>query len=112
MYDCLELDLKPIQKSTRNAPAVIKNKRLNFDTYREHNALQLRAAPHTGPQSLLRAFATANSLSLATSNLPDGSLLVLGLNCEEALMFQRRFPELLATFEPARPIPKGKLCPV
>ncbi len=108
MYDCLELDFTP----TRNSPAVIKNKRLNFDTYREHNALQLRAAPHTGLQSLLRAFATANSLSLTTHNLPDGSLLVLGLNCEEALMFQRRFPELLATFEPARPIPKGKLCPV
>ena len=107
MYDCLDLDLKPIHKSIHKSPAVTKNKRLNFDTYREHNALQLRAAPYTGPQSLLRAFAAAHSLSLATHNLPDGSLLILGLSCDEALLFQRRFPELLATFEPARPIPKG-----
>lgn len=105
MYDCLDLDLEPTLKSTQKSPAVIK--RLNFDTYREHNALQLRAAPYTGPQSLLRAFAAAHSLSFATHNLADGSLLILGLSCEEALLFQRRFPELLATFEPARPIPKG-----
>lgn len=103
MYDCLELT--PI--ATRKSPIVIKNKRLNFDTYREHNALQLRAAPHTGPQPLLRAFAAATSLSLITHNLPDGTLLILGISCEEALLFQRKFPDLLATFEPARPIPKG-----
>ena len=110
MYDCLELDVQPTLKST-TSPAVKKNQRLNFDTYREQNVLQLRAAPYTGPQSLLRAFAAARSLNLATHNLPDGSLLVLDLNCDEALMFQRRFPDLLATYEPARPIPKGVVCP-
>lgn len=108
MYDCLELEIKPSLKSTLKSPTVKKSHRTDLSTYRQQNALQLRAAPHTGPQSLLRAFAAARSLSFNTHNLPDGSLLLLDLTCEEALLFQRRFPELLATFEPARPIPKGQ----
>ena len=112
MYDCLELDVKPSLKSTPKLLRVNKNQRLNFDPYRKQNALQLRAAPHTGPQSLLRAFTAARSLNFNTQNLPNGSLLLLGLNCEEALLFQRRFPDLLCTYEPARHPPQGYSCPV
>ncbi|WP_027468973.1 hypothetical protein [Deefgea rivuli] len=112
MYDCLEIDVKPSKKLTLKSPAVTKNQRINLSRYREQSVLQLRAAPYTGPQSLLRAFAAANSFSWPTQNMSDGSLLIFGLHCEEALLFQRRFPELLATFEPARPIPKGYSCPV
>lgn len=113
MYDCLELDITPLHvKSNLKSPAVRKNQRLNFDLYRAQSVLQLRAAPYTGPQSLLHAFAAASSFSWPTQNAIDGSLLIFGLSCEEALLFQRRFPELLATYEPARPIPKGYTCPV
>ncbi|WP_297571872.1 hypothetical protein [uncultured Deefgea sp.] len=103
MYDCLEVETIQRPKSS----SLRKNRRLNFDHYREHHCLQLRAAPYTGPHSLIRAFAAAQSLHLPTHNLPDGSLLILDLLCTEALLFQRRFPDLLAIYEPARPIPKG-----
>lgn len=94
MYDCLELPT--VTSPTR--PPVRFNLSLHW---RNRNRLLLRCAPQIAPHRLQLAFAAASSFSLPSKNLPDGSLVIFDLSLEEALLFQKRFTDLLAHFEPA-----------
>ncbi|WP_410498543.1 hypothetical protein [Chitinibacter sp. S2-10] len=111
MYDCLETDdcLKNHSTATPNVthtkPAAIERIHLAHH-WPQHNRLRLKLASHTPPHRLNLAYAAATSFGLATHNLPDGSLLILDLSLNEALLFQNRFNDLLAQFEPARPFPR------
>ena len=98
MYECLALDDTPTTQ-----PAA-SERRFNFDPYRATTCLRLHNTAR--PPSLLRARAAASNLQLKTQAAADGSVLILALDLETALLFQRQFPDLLATYEPARPIPR------
>lgn len=99
MYDCLEYELVNRPAVTSSMQSTRFHLHLNW---RDHARLQLKLAPGTAPHRLNLAYAAALSMGIATHNLPDGSLLLLDLNLNEALIFQSRFTDLLAHYEPAR----------
>jgi hypothetical protein len=99
MYDCLEYELvnRPVV-----APSISVQRFQLHLHWRDRARLQLKLAPRTAPHRLSLAYAAALSMGIAAQNLPDGSLLLLDLTLNEALIFQARFTDLLAHYEPAR----------
>ena len=102
MYDCLEYD--PVTHPAVTTTIALPRFYLHLH-WRDRRRLQLKLAPQTAPHRLNMAYAAALSFGLPTHNLPGGSLLILDLNLHEALIFQQRFTDLLAHYEPARHSP-------
>jgi hypothetical protein len=92
MYDCLAPEL--IQATRELHPAL---------RWKTQSWLRLNAKRNTSPLALSKAFAAASSLGFRTENLANGSIIILGIDIQDALMFSRRYPDLLAEYEPVNP---------
>ncbi len=99
MYDCLEYEL--VNRPVASPPIQVQRFQLHLH-WRDRARLQLKLAPSTAPHRLSLAYAAALSMGISAQNLPDGSLLLLDIKLNEALIFQARFTDLLAHYEPAR----------
>ncbi|WP_373975974.1 hypothetical protein NT239_04180 [Chitinibacter sp. SCUT-21] len=109
MYDCLKYDIV----NQAAAPSSLKPPHFQLHlSDRLRHRLRLKLARGTAPHRLNQAFGAALSFGFPTKNLADGSLLILDLNLNEALLFHSRFSDLLAHYEPARhsaaQMPQGK----
>ncbi|MBE9610524.1 hypothetical protein [Chitinilyticum piscinae] len=104
MYDCHFSDttisndahpvIRPHRPASTSLPATPGFRRAR---------LTLAAPAGLAALQLNKAFAAASSLGLALVQHDNGQIDVLDLGLEEALLFARRFPELLVRYEPARP---------
>ncbi|MBY0445466.1 MAG: hypothetical protein K2Q15_09700 [Burkholderiales bacterium] len=92
MYDCLAPELT--QAARELHPAL---------RWKTQSWLRLNAKRNTSPLALSKAFAAASSLGFRTENLANGSIVILNVDLQDALMFSRRYPDLLAEYEPINP---------
>lgn len=92
MYDCLAPELTKVNRELH--PAL---------RWKTQSWLRLNARRNTSPLALSKAFAAASSLGFRTENLANGSIVILDLSLHDALLFSRRYPDLLAEYEPVNP---------
>ncbi|QBC43808.1 hypothetical protein [Iodobacter fluviatilis] len=92
MYDCLAPELTHVAREIH--PAL---------RWKKQSWLRLSAKRNTSPLALSKAFAAATSLGFRTENLANGSVVILNVDLQDALMFSRRYPDLLAEYEPINP---------
>ncbi|WP_028452235.1 hypothetical protein [Chitinilyticum aquatile] len=101
MYDChIADDIVPTLRTPQSIR--ISQRALPQRSFRRA-CLTLAAPAGLAALQLNKAFAAASSLGLALVQHDNGHIDVLDLGLEEALLFARRFPELLVRYEPARP---------
>ncbi|KPC54035.1 hypothetical protein [Amantichitinum ursilacus] len=96
MVDCLEIE--PALSLPRRAllAPVISPAALRL----EHRCwLRLKTAAGVSVAALSRASAVATALGYPTGLLADGSLAVLDIELEAALLFCQRLPELIGCYE-------------
>ncbi|MDW5418956.1 hypothetical protein R6242_20495 [Iodobacter sp. CM08] len=92
MYDCLAPELTQVAREIH--PAL---------RWKKQSWLRLSAKRNTSPLSLSKAFAAATSLGFSTQTIANGSVVVLDVSLQDALMFNRRYPDLLSEYEPTNP---------
>ncbi|WP_028454673.1 hypothetical protein [Chitinilyticum litopenaei] len=99
MYDCsVSEEIRPALRPAQSASPA----RHALQDFRR-SRLTLAAPAGPGALQLNKAFAVASGLGLAVVQHDNGSLDVLDVALDEALLFARRFPGLLIRYEPARP---------
>lgn len=98
MYDCFVPEFALFQQR-RCKPQAVLSLRLDYRRW-----LRLKCAASAGPAPLSKAAAVAVALGYHTQLLDDGSLAVLDIELEAALLLCQRLPELIGSYEvPARP---------
>ncbi|GGP23518.1 hypothetical protein [Silvimonas iriomotensis] len=97
MYDCIVPEFALFQQR-RIKPQAVFDLRLEYRRW-----LHLKCAAGAGPAPLSKAAAVAVALGYRAEPLDDGSLAVLDIELEAALLLCQRLPELIGRYEvPAR----------